>query len=522
MKKVKTAVIYDKWLSQLGGGEVVACTMAKILRDKGYRVIFITGKDVPNQDIYKKLNIDLSGVEFKAVWNDELEIKKISKNKDLFINFTFMDYSLGYAKKNLYYAHFPTRPYNNLKDKIINTILLLALEYGFIPQEIIKGAIQFSYHHVAYSIKQKVRLSFYYVSVGKIYKLKFKIYLPSFSKSLLQRIFWNIEKAEVLGKSIEVDHRNNLMKINASVIPARQTIYFEVGKKEDGLQNINNEAFLVYKPQLYYFFNIFGYFNWVQQRLNRRLRAGVFRNALLRIHSYNFIIANSKFSQKWVRNYWKRESEVIYPPVKMLYKKYNSKKTRKGNLICSVGRFFTTGHSKKQEVLIEAFKKFYDAGYKDWQFHLIGGTERDEPSQKFIRKLKDQAKNYPIFIHTAISHRRLIEILRASRFYWHATGYGENQYRHPILFEHFGIAAAEAISAGCIPILYNAGGLPEIINTLNLDVNLHLFNTIDELVKNTIYFIKEKKRLPWRKIFKKLESNFSVKAFEKKFKAQIK
>jgi hypothetical protein len=39
---MKTAVIYDKWLSGLGGGEVVACTMARMLKDEGWKVIFIT------------------------------------------------------------------------------------------------------------------------------------------------------------------------------------------------------------------------------------------------------------------------------------------------------------------------------------------------------------------------------------------------------------------------------------------------------------------------------------------------
>ncbi len=519
---IKTAVVYDKWLSQLGGGEVVACTAARILKDQGYKITFITGKYVSLEDIRKKLNIDLSDIEFKTAWNDELEIKKLSKGKDVFINFTFMDYSLGHAKKNIYYTHFPTRPYNNPKGKIINSSLLLALKYGFIPQEIIKGAVQFSYHHVSYSLKQKVRLSFYYLSVGKTYKLEFKIYLPNFSKSLLQRIYWNVEKAEILGKSIELDHKNNLLKINASIIPIRRTIYFEVGKKENSLQNINDEAFLIYKPHLYYFFNISGYFNWLQQRLNRRLRAGVFRNALLRIQMYNLIIVNSKFSKKWVRNYWQRESKVIYPPVKMVYKKYSFKKIRKSNQICSVGRFFTTGHGKKQEILIEGFKKFYDAGFNDWQLHLIGGVGQDERSLKFIEKLKNQALNYPIFIHTNISRRKLIKILRSSRFYWHATGYGESRLRHPILFEHFGIAAVEAISAGCIPILYNGGGLPEIIDTLNLDRNLHLFNTLDELVKNTIYFIKGKKQIPWKIIFKRLEANFSHRVFEEKFNSLLK
>jgi len=94
-----TAVIYDKWLDSLGGGEVVACNMVKILLDKGYKVVLACRKKVPINIIKQKLNIDITGVEFFEVWNDENEIQKITDGKDLFINISFMDYSVGKAKK---------------------------------------------------------------------------------------------------------------------------------------------------------------------------------------------------------------------------------------------------------------------------------------------------------------------------------------------------------------------------------------------------------------------------------------
>lgn len=516
MKKVMTAVIYDKWLSQLGGGERVACISAKILKNLGFQVTFISGRDLTADDIRRKLNIDLSGIHFKTVWNDEFQIKKISEGKDLFINFTFMDFSRGYAKKNLYYTHFPTRAHNSLKGRILNNILLPALVQGFIPQEPIKGNVQFSYHHVVYSLNETIRFSYYYLTIGRIYTLEFKIYLPYFSKSLIARLKWKIEGGEVKKSSIIIDHRNNIIKYTISLLPSSLTIYLEVNKK--AANDINEEAFLIYKPQLYYFFNLVGYLNWLQQRLNRRFRAGLFRNVIRRIRSYDLLIANSNFTRNWIGNYWKCDSKVIYPPVDFIL---NSKKIShpvKKKWICSIGRFFTTGHGKKQEILIQAFKKFSDRGYGNWELHLIGGVDQDKKSQEFIEKLKREAKGYPIFIHNNIPYKKMAEILRSSRFYWHATGYGENERSHPIRFEHFGISAVEATSAMCIPILFRGGGLKEIISLSGLDFNKNMFSKIDELVDNTIYFIEERKeKLHWKKILDNLNSNFSFIAFEKKF-----
>ena len=52
---MKTAVIYDKWLSGLGGGEVVACNVARILKDNGYDVLFLSKDKVPVEKIKSTL-----------------------------------------------------------------------------------------------------------------------------------------------------------------------------------------------------------------------------------------------------------------------------------------------------------------------------------------------------------------------------------------------------------------------------------------------------------------------------------
>src|SRR5581483_11526271 len=198
----------------------------------------------------------------------------------------------------------------------------------------------------------------------------------------------------------------------------------------------------------------------------------------------NLVIANSQFTKYWIKKYWNKNAEVIYPPVDLIFQKSQINPFIKKNWICSIGRFFSVGHQKKQEVLINAFKKFYEKDNKNWELHLIGGFDSTQPSYVHINKLKKLAQDYPIYFHLNVSREELERIIKLAKVYWHATGYGENSKRNPINFEHFGISAIEAISAGCIPVLYDGGGLTEIIKVLKLS-DLHLFSDIDQLVLNT-------------------------------------
>ena len=105
---MRTAVIYDKWLAGLGGGEVVACTMARVLKDAGFNVTLVSQTKVNPEIILETLSINVKDIRLEIINDNESQLKQLCENKDLFINISFMDYSYGYAKKNIYYVHFPT------------------------------------------------------------------------------------------------------------------------------------------------------------------------------------------------------------------------------------------------------------------------------------------------------------------------------------------------------------------------------------------------------------------------------
>lgn len=55
---------------------------------------------------------------------------------------------------------------------------------------------------------------------------------------------------------------------------------------------------------------------------------------------------------------------------------------------------------------------------------------------------------------------------------------GEDVDRHPERAEHFGIATIEAMAAGCVPIVINKGGQPEIVRH---DIDGLCWNSASEL-----------------------------------------
>jgi glycosyltransferase involved in cell wall biosynthesis len=80
-------------------------------------------------------------------------------------------------------------------------------------------------------------------------------------------------------------------------------------------------------------------------------------------------------------------------------------------------------------------------------------------------------------------------LLQSAKIYWHATGFAEDETTHPERMEHFGITTVEAMAAGCVPVVINKGGHPEIIQH---GVNGFLWNTREELKQYTTVLIQDK------------------------------
>lgn len=207
------------------------------------------------------------------------------------------------------------------------------------------------------------------------------------------------------------------------------------------------------------------------------------RRSLDFLETYQDIVSISEFTQRWVRHRWGRESHVIYPPVA-----FATGEGQKEPLILSVGRFFDVryGHSKKQLELVRAFRILMTRGLRGWELHLVGSCQ--PLHAEYLARVRAEAQGLPVHFHVDAPGTELKELYRRASIYWHATGLGESERRHPERLEHFGISTVEAMGAGAVPIVTGKAGQTEIVRQ---DLNGYHFQSLDELVERTLMVARD-------------------------------
>jgi glycosyltransferase involved in cell wall biosynthesis len=188
------------------------------------------------------------------------------------------------------------------------------------------------------------------------------------------------------------------------------------------------------------------------------------------------IVSISNFTREWVHRFWKRDSEVLYPPVPQ------REPGEKARLILSVGRFFgrEAGHSKKQLEMVRAFRRLARGGLHGFDYHLVGGCSREH--LPYLDEVRREAEGLPVHIHVDATGAELDSLYRRASIFWHAAGLGESERKHPHRFEHFGITTVEAMTAGAVPIVLGRAGQSEIVE--HGVSGLH-FASLEELVTRT-------------------------------------
>lgn len=170
------------------------------------------------------------------------------------------------------------------------------------------------------------------------------------------------------------------------------------------------------------------------------------------------IICNSEFTKKVIDQEYGVESVVLYPPVATDF--YKSK--RKVNQICYVARFSNLTQNKGHEILIKQFKNLVkEKKFSDWKLVLAGGSEVG--ADIYLRRLKSLAKGSNIEFLESPKIEVLQEVFGKSKIFWSGAGFNEDEVKNPEKVEHFGITLVEAMSAGCVPVAYGAGGYKEIV-----------------------------------------------------------
>lgn len=214
-----------------------------------------------------------------------------------------------------------------------------------------------------------------------------------------------------------------------------------------------------------------------------RLHTGLLDSLkLLRIDR---IVCNSKFTQGFTsRLYSSYKCLVLYPPVDTsVFHPAPHKKMQ----ILSVGRFDNIMNAKKQDIMIEAFKEMIDSNrLQNWRLILAGGSIGNPSQNHYLIHLQRIASSYPIDFLVNPAFSALKTTYEESTLYWHAAGHEVEETIHPESTEHFGMSVVESMASGCVPLVVNKGGLPEIV-TSNLDG--FLWNTTTELISQSMLLI---------------------------------
>ncbi len=157
----------------------------------------------------------------------------------------------------------------------------------------------------------------------------------------------------------------------------------------------------------------------------------------------NLSLANSRFVAGKIREVYGTESDILYPPVPGSFPDVPWQERRSAAV--AIGRMHPV---KRWEMAVEIVELARSGGVD------IGMTLINQPdSIDYGRRIADMAAGRPWFrLLTGITREQL-----AAEVVHHRYGI------HTMKDEHFGIAVAEMVRAGCIPLVHDSGGPVEIV-----------------------------------------------------------
>ena len=500
--------IYDRYLSTFGGGERYSCKMAEILsRQNDYSVDLVTDIYSDLNMVSSRLNLDLSKVSLKVFpFLSEEYAKRITGNYDIFINATYLSSLPAFGKRNIYLCYFPTK--FDVDFKFIHRFLLVFFRLGaiwlyrladrinkdFKDIEVIEGLYDIKKFFLRRGSWSSGRTVLSYKNVVKPIRLGFK----NPATSNVDVMSCNISLMEPENKKIIYEKLITLKPGEKKIIE----IPFAASEKSDTVKESFNYTLEIIsdtfiperKAGSFKDSRTLGVALYCESDIN------IFKKLILKIlgfvplflvsypknfkflNSYNRILSISQYSKKWIDKLWGKESAILYPPVDV----EDFAPAGKDNIILSVGRFFPEHHNKKQLEMAQNFIDLYTKNpqiMKNFTLCLAGGVENKAEHMDYVKSIKKLSENFPIKVLTNIDWDKLVELFSRSLIFWHASGMGEDEIRHPEKFEHFGITTVEAMASGCIPVVINKGGQTEIIQN---GYNGFLFESWDELKEITL------------------------------------
>jgi glycosyltransferase involved in cell wall biosynthesis len=190
------------------------------------------------------------------------------------------------------------------------------------------------------------------------------------------------------------------------------------------------------------------------------------------IETYDAVVVNSSYTQYWTMRRMneagiRRPPPIIElsPPVRKVARlpAADAALPDGGIRIVTVGRFFTGGHSKRQDVVLKIIEEARKLTAVPITATMIGAVHNSPDAHAYFDSVIKQAHQLDVEIIVDAPSQILDEVLQRAHIYLHCAGFGVAESGAPEKMEHFGISIVEAIQAGCIPLVYAAGGAQEVI-----------------------------------------------------------
>jgi glycosyltransferase involved in cell wall biosynthesis len=473
----RRTAIYDAYWSTAGGGEKYAAGVADVLSRTDH-VTLLAHEPVDTAWLGERLSLDLSRVEVGLV-EPTCDMAEVTSAFDLFVNLSYRSHHRNGARHGVYVVHFPDRPDEVpsgwqavLQDRVrpaLSRAPGVTFRSGFHEPDVIR------WQRVRWTDGAGVLVADIPPGATRVVHLRFGRFVPGGAGRHIEvrvdgRTVARAELAAPTGKADVIEPLHLAVAVPGRTGGVPLEIVSESSVADDVLGNGDVRRLGV--PLVH------AAVGW--RPLDAvRARASLVDDrpiGLGWLDSYHLVVANSPYTQRWIEQWWHRPSTVLEPPVGLRSTSSHEP------LILSVGRFFAPGrgHAKKQLEMVHAFRRLVAEGVRGWELHLVGGCS--DADRAYVDEVRAAAAGLPVFLHVDASGQEVDELYRRASIYWHATGMGEDVDADPVRAEHFGITTVEAMSAGAVPVVIDAGGQPDIVTD---GVDGLLFRSEDELVAAT-------------------------------------
>lgn len=182
-----------------------------------------------------------------------------------------------------------------------------------------------------------------------------------------------------------------------------------------------------------------------------------------------WILTNSTWTKRKVLEaYGDVPVEVLYPSVRLDFfgTAYKEPFMKREKIVVTISRFSS---EKRLEEIPKVAKEL-----PDYEFYIVGNTSKhSEAVIRRIRSVMTELKVSNVTLLTNAPDDSLRDLLAKARF-----------YLHPPYAEHFGIAIAEAMAAGAIPIVYkDGGGWTDLVSPVDSMLGYDDINQVPQIVR---------------------------------------